>query len=144
MSAPAGIRHKARIAAMQVLSILIIRNKVLKDDVEEVINAIKEEFFPQEREDVFFRSLVSGVVKNWTKIDEILQKYAPKWKVADLASVDRAILEIGIFELLYTEVPTPVVINEAVEIAKEFGDSGTPPFVNGVLSKVNIDLREKK
>lgn len=139
-----GIRHKARIAAMQAVSILIIRNKVLTEDVNTVLNSLKEEHFPQQKEDDFFRSLVFGVVKNWTHIDEVLQKHAPRWKVKDLASVDRSILEIAIFEILYTDVPAPVVINEAVEIAKEFGDDGTPPFVNGVLSQVNISEERKE
>jgi N utilization substance protein B len=143
MSAPAGIRHKARIAAMQVLSILIVRNKVLKDDVEEAISTITSEYFLQERESDFFRSLVLGVVKNWSVIDGQIEKYAPKWPVKDLASVDRSVLEIGIFELLYSDTPTPVVINEWVEIAKEFGDKGTAPFVNGVLSKIHTNHREQ-
>ncbi len=135
----AGIRHKARVAAMQVLSILIIRNQVLRDDVEKGIETVKADYFPQQKEDEFFRSLIFGVLKNRTHIDNLLQEYASKWKISDMASVDRSILEIGIFELLFTETPTPIVINEAVEIAKEFGDEGTPKFVNGVLSKANTE-----
>lgn len=134
--APAGIRHKARIAAMQSLCTLIIRNQILSDDVEKSLKTVEGEYFPQSKENEFFRSLVFGVIKHRTPIDEILQKYAPRWKVKDLASVDRAVLEIGIFELLYTETPSPIVINEAVEVAKEFGDDNTSKFVNGVLSQV--------
>lgn len=133
----AGIRHKARVAAMQTLSLLIIRNQVLTNDVEKAIATIKSEYFPQNKENDFFRSLVFGVIKHRTHIDSLLQEYAPRWKISDLAAVDRAILEIGLYEMLYTQTPTAIIINEAVEVAKEYGDDGTSKFVNGVLSKAN-------
>lgn len=142
--ASAGIRHKARVAAMQALCILIIRNQVLTDAVEKSIQTIEAEYFSQTKENDFFRLLVRGVIKHRTAIDDTLQKYAPRWKVKDLPSIDRSVLEIGIFELLYTDTPSPIVINEAVEVAKEFGDEGTSKFVNGVLSKVEKEKKEKK
>ena len=133
----AGIRHKARVAAMQSLCTLIIRNQVLTDDVEKSIQTVEGEYFPQSKENEFFRSLVFGVIKNRTAIDDVLQKHAPRWKVKDLASIDRSVLEIGIYEMMYTTTPTPIVINEAVEVAKEFGEDNSSKFVNGVLSKVS-------
>jgi len=129
-----SIRHKARSAAVQVLASITWRNTVLTDDVKKTIEGIKEEFFPQTRENAFFESLVFGVIKNRTEIDAIIQKHAPKFKVVNLSAIDRVIMEIGMYELIHTETPAPIIINEAVELAKEFGDEGTPRFVNGVLS----------
>ena len=141
---PAGIRHKARIAAMQALCTLIIRNQVLSDDVEKSIQTVENEYFPQNKENDFFRSLVVGVIQKRSSIDDLIQKYAPRWKVSDLASVDRSILEIGIFEILYTSTPAAIVINEAVEVAKEFGEDNSSKFVNGVLAKVEKENSEKR
>jgi len=141
---PAGIRHKARIAAMQALCTLIIRNQVLSDDVEKSIQTVENEYFPQNKENDFFRSLVVGVIQKRSSIDDLIQKYAPRWKVSDLASVDRSILEIGIFEILYTSTPAAIVINEAVEVAKEFGEDNSSKFVNGVLAKVEKENPEKQ
>lgn len=132
-----GIRHKARSAAVQVLTSLLLRSQVLTDDVESTIAVVKKEFFPQQKENDFFRDIVFGVIKNRKDIDPKIQKFAPKWPVSELPAIDRVILEISIYELLYTQTPSPIVINEAVELAKEFGDEGTPRFVNGVLSSVD-------
>ena len=129
-----SIRHKARSAAVQVLSSVTWRNTVLTDDVNKAIENIKEEFFPQTRENEFFESLVFGVIKNRTEIDELIQGYAPKFKVVNLSAIDRVIMEMGMYELIHTTTPAPIIINECVELGKEFGDEGTPKFVNGVLS----------
>ncbi|HID92014.1 TPA: transcription antitermination factor NusB [Candidatus Gracilibacteria bacterium] len=129
-----SIRHKARSAAVQVLSSVTWRNTVLTDDVNKTIENIKEEFFPQTRENEFFESLVFGVIKNRTAIDELIQGYAPKFKVVNLSAIDRVIMEMGMYEMIHTTTPGPIIINECVELAKEFGDEGTPKFVNGVLS----------
>ena len=129
-----GIRHKARVAAMQTISTLLLRNTVLTEDVEKTMKDIKDEFFPQANENELYRLLVFGVIKNRTSLDTQLSKKAPKWDIKKMAAVDRSILEIGLFELQHTDTPFQIVINEAVEIAKEFGDDGSGKFVNGVLS----------
>lgn len=131
-----SLRHKARSAALQVLCSLSWRNQVLTNDVEKTIEAVKDEFFPQEKENDFFRSLVFGVIKNRKDIDPQLQKKAPKFKIEKMSAVDRNILELGVYELQYTETPFQIVINEYIELAKEFGDEGTPRFTNGVLSAI--------
>lgn len=125
---------------MQVLCVITLRNTVLTDDVEAAILAVKNESFKQTREDDFFRTLIYGVIKNRTMIDETISTFAPRWKIKDLPTVDRAILEIGLYEIMLTDTPSAIVINEAVEIAKEFGDKSSASFVNGVLaSQVKAD-----
>ncbi|HEX9232028.1 MAG TPA: transcription antitermination factor NusB [Jatrophihabitantaceae bacterium] len=84
--------------------------------------------------------LVEGVVAHRARIDEILADYAEGWTVDRMPGVDRAVLRIGVFELLWRDdVPDPVVIDEAVELAKSLSTDESPRFVNGVLGRVLRD-----
>lgn len=89
----------------------------------------------------FDRERFEGVIKNVEELRQIIAKHAPDWPVHRIASLDRAVLYLSIFELLHTDVPAPVVINEAVDLAKEFGGASSGKFINGVLSSV---LKEKE
>jgi len=89
--------------------------------------------------------LVEGVSRERVTIDELISKCAPEWPLEQIASVDRAILRLGVFELLYgdyDEVPPKVAINEAIELAKSFGSDSSPKFVNGVLGTVYREMGE--
>ena len=90
---------------------------------------------PGEQGAQHLRWLVSGVVRNRSRLDELIAKYAPEWPVDQLAIIDRNILRLALFEIGSQESDTPpkVVINEAVELAKLFGSDSSPRFVNGVL-----------
>jgi transcription antitermination protein NusB len=91
-----------------------------------------------EEVDAFLKDIVLGFVKNQETIDGRIRTNLEKWSFDRLAKVDRNILRIGTYELLFVEdVPNKVVINEAVEIAKTFGDEQSSKFVNGVLSKIS-------
>ena len=125
-------RHLARQAALQVPTSLLLH----KDDEERVISFVHKECAERLTQTDFLRELVYGVRKHQKEIDEVLQTFAPAWPVEKLDPVERSVLEMGIFELLYTDTPAPVVINEAVDIAKEFGDDTAGKFINGVLSSV--------
>jgi transcription antitermination protein NusB len=88
--------------------------------------------------DAFLKGIVLGFVENQETIDGKIRTNLEKWSFDRLAKVDRNILRIGTYELLFVEdVPNKVVINEAVEIAKTFGDDQSSKFVNGVLSKIS-------
>ena len=89
----------------------------------------------------FTVSLVEGVAANRSQIDQILTEYAEGWTIERMPGVDRAILRIGVYELLWrsSDVPSAVVIDEAVELAKSLSTDESPRFVNGVLARV---LRE--
>jgi N utilization substance protein B len=90
----------------------------------------------------FIEELVRGVDEKKTEIDGILQPVAPEWPIAQMARMDRVILRMGIYELLFmNEVPPKVAINEAVELAKAFGGDNSSKFINGVLGTV---LRNKE
>ncbi len=80
-----------------------------------------------------------GTVNNMDAIDGEIEKSAVKWKVNRMARVTRSILRLAVYELLMTEAPPKAVINEAVELAKEFDDEAAPSFINGILNKVARD-----
>ena len=88
----------------------------------------------------FSESLVQGVQRNRLELDQLLGDLAEHWTVARMAPTDRNVLRIGAFELIYTQTPGRVVINEAVELARRFGAKQSGPFVNGLLDRV---LKEK-
>jgi N utilization substance protein B len=81
----------------------------------------------------FMRELVLGVLRFQSELDGLIAQYAPEWPVDQLAVVDRNILRIALYELGATDTPLKVAINEAVELAKQFGSDSSPRFVNGVL-----------
>ena len=96
-------------------------------------NVLEEE----EEADDFLRELVIGATANLQEIDKEIGKYLERWTIDRLAKVDLNILRIGAYEIMFNEkVPPNVVINEAVEIAKRFGDDKSGKFVNGILSKI--------
>lgn len=107
--------------------------------IDEVINRNVQNFAPGIDDTSFVEQLVKGVIKKREKIDSIIEKAAPEWPLGQIASVDRNVLRLGLFELLFgnkKEVPYKVAINEAIELAKTFGGDSSGKFVNGVLGTV--------
>jgi len=129
-----GIRRQARIVALQAL----FEFDSVAHDAEETLDRLLAEVSLSEEGVDFARELVSGVLTNGEKIDNMIQAHAPAWPVAQLAAIDRNILRLAIFEiLLNNKVPVKAAINEAVELAKTFGSENSPKFVNGVLGTVS-------
>ena len=87
----------------------------------------------------FARSLLSGVRRNRGELDTFLSEKTENWSLDRMAVTDRNILRLGSYEILYTETPDPVAINEAVELAKRFGSKQSAQFVNGVLDRLLQD-----
>ena len=86
----------------------------------------------------FTLRLTSGVHSNLPQIDERISQYATNWQIKRMAVIDRNILRLGVFELLFaSDIPPKVTINEAVELAKKFGDLESSKFVNGILDKIH-------
>jgi N utilization substance protein B len=84
----------------------------------------------------FARGLVAGVRRNRSELDGLLAKTAQNWGLERMAATDRNVLRLGAFEIVYSETPRGVAINEAVELAKRFGNANSAPFVNGILDKL--------
>lgn len=97
------------------------------------------DFAPGFNEPEFVWKLAKGIIEHLAEIDEIITKAAPEWPLAQIAVIDRNALRIGLYELLYAdlnEVPPKVAINEAIEIAKNYGGPNSGKFINGVLGTV--------
>jgi N utilization substance protein B len=96
----------------------------------------------QDDEDLvsFAMSLINGVLRNRQELDQLLQERAANWSLARMAVTDRNVLRIGAYEILYTDTPGRVVINEAIELARRFGSKQSSQFVNGILDPF---LKEK-
>ena len=84
----------------------------------------------------FTADLVSGVVEHWTQINDLLTTYSQGWTLDRMPAVDRAILRLGAYEVLFSEVPEGVAISEAVALAKELSTDDSPKFVNGLLARL--------
>lgn len=130
----ASYRHLARIAVMQSIFASEFRDGV---DPFKTLKYNCDEFKDKLTDLSFAENLLLGVLDKKEDIVKIIKEEAPEWPIERIAPVDRAILEIGIYEIMFSgDVPPIVAINEAVEVAKSFGDTNSPKFVNGVLSTV--------
>jgi transcription antitermination protein NusB len=127
-----GSRHQARERALQVLFQYDIHGKPgLWLDM-----FWKENEAPDEVK-AFAERLVAGVLDKKKELDTLIGKYATNWKISRMPIVDRNILRAGVYELLWMdEVPAKVTVNEAIELAKSFGDDDASKFVNGILDQV--------
>ena len=138
-------RHLARSIAMQTLFEWDFNGKD-PAALPGMITRNEKEFGPGiEEEYPFIKQLVSGAVENSSRIDTVIEKAAPAWPIAQITSVDRAVLRLGLYELLFgnhDEVPPKVAINEAIELAKAFGGDTSGKFVNGVLGTVYREIGE--
>ena len=136
---PEDLRRKARMAALQSL----FAEDVKGNDAETSLEWLAGEDLLQAATVKFALSLVRGVADTRSDLDDVIQRYAPAWPVAQLSLVDRNILRIALFELLNTpKVPRKTAVNEAVELAKIFGSDSSARFVNGVLGSVMNGLEK--
>ena len=121
-------RHEARQKALQVLFQLDNTEMELQEAISHVLEDAPS--------DAFFEQLVEGTISNKEQIDTTLTEKLEKWSLARLPKIERTILRLATYELLFMkETPQKVVLNEAVELCKLFGDEKSSKFVNGVLSK---------
>jgi N utilization substance protein B len=124
------IRHQARVAALQALYEVDCAGHVPGVVIE---RRLEDAQLPDTGE-AFARELALGVVDNQELLDTMIGRYAPEWPVEQIAIIDRNILRIAIYEILVDhDTPVKVAINEAVELAKQFGSDSSGRFVNGVL-----------
>ncbi len=113
--------------------------------LDEIIEKNINEFGPGMEDVSFVRDLVRNTLKHRDQIDKLIEKCAPEWPLEQVTVVDRNILRLGIYELVfgnYEEVPPKVAINEAIELAKSFGGESSGRFVNGVLGTIYRELGE--
>lgn len=133
----ASNRHLGRIVALQSLYEYEFRTQSedASVDIDEILGRNLERYEEMIDDKQFVTDLVHGIVEKQAELDEKIRPLAPDWPLEQVARVDRAILRMGLYELLYLAaiVPPKVAINEAVELAKAFGSDNSSKFVNGVL-----------
>lgn len=134
-------RHLARTIALQTLFAWDFNGKK-EGDMERLISDNFANFAPNFDDGGFVKELVGGVKNHLAKIDKQIVKYATEWPLDQITTIDRNILRLGIYELLYTAIPPRVAINEAIEVAKSFGGESSGKFVNGVLGALYNDEPE--
>lgn len=124
-------RSESREIIIKVLyQVYIMSSANIKYDITELI---KEQI---EVENDFINNTVLGIIKNQDEISSIANKYLVDWNIDRLSKVDKAILSLGIYELKYTDVPSIVAINEAVELSKKYSDEKVTKMINATLDKI--------
>ncbi len=134
-----GVRRRGREYALQMLYAMDLTG-YQPDQVFAGFYALQDL-----NRDAFYyaRRLVDGVHSHLDEIDTALGRFAENWKIHRMAAVDRNLLRLGLYELIYvTEIPFPIVINEALEIVKEFGDQEGTQFLNGILDAARKEYRK--
>jgi len=129
-----GSRRQARTTALQALYEI----DCARHDLSVVLARALDTPATAAENTSFIGELVSGVIQNREQIDERIKQFAPTWPLNQIPPVDRNILRLAIFEILHdNKTPVKVAINEAVELAKTFGSSSSPKFINGVLGSIS-------
>jgi len=132
-----GSRRDARESAVQILFQLDFN----PGEVDTTLTAYWAERKTSAKTRAFVLELVRGVLANRPRVDEVIEKCAQNWNLPRMATVDRNVIRLAVYEMLCrTDIPHAVSINEAVAIAKNMGDVGSGRFVNGVLDRVHRDL----
>jgi N utilization substance protein B len=132
-----GLRHKSRIITLQVLYELDCSGHRTDDILSRLTT---DQNISVDIAD-FVRHLITGVETNRNKIDETISKFAPAFPVKQISAIDRNILRIALFEMLFDgTVPVKAAINEAIELSKHFSSDTSPKFINGVLGSVAKEL----
>lgn len=137
-------RHLSRSIVLQSLFEWDL-NDIQKNEVKGVLERNIEEFAPNKADTPFMEKLLDGILSKQTELNLIIEKAAPEWPIDRISPVDRNILRLGLYELLFAdrgEVPAKVAINEAIELAKQFGGENSSRFVNGVLGAVYKEIGE--
>ena len=126
---------KNRSELREVIMKVIYQVNLLEDTNLEydLVDLIKEQL---EIKNDFVNSSVDGIIEHKKEIYELANKYLNKWTIERLNKVDQAILALGIYELMYTETPSIVAINEAIELSKVYSDESVTKMINGVLDKI--------
>jgi transcription antitermination protein NusB len=137
-------RHLSRSIVLQSLFEWDL-NAIERGAVIDVLDRNIEEFAPNKTDRPFMERLLDGILGKQPELDLVIEKAAPEWPIDRISPVDRNILRLGLYELLFAdrkEVPAKVAINEAIELAKQFGGENSSRFVNGVLGAVYKEIGE--
>ena len=136
-----GKRRSSRELALKFL----YQFELNEGDLDEQIKLFLERNSSQEDVESFMKELVVSLIDKMEEIDEIIQKFSDHWVLDRMTVIDRNILRMGTCELLFIfSTPPKVVINEAIDIAKKYGNEDSPEFINGILDKVYNEIRQQR
>lgn len=131
-------RHKAREQALQVLFQWDARKNSAQESIDAFYGSLSsEDGTARVERDAFLEQLVTGTVDGIEEIDGQITKHAEHWRIERMPAVDRNILRLAVYEMLHTDTPAPVLIDEALELARRFSGKDSVHFVNGVLDAVH-------
>ena len=140
-------RTMTRENAMRVLyQIFLYKKNKIEYTVENTINEYMDNMPLEDRKTInieFLKELVEGVLNNIDDIDKEISKYLENWTIDRLGLTDQAIIRISVYELLYTDTPNLVCINEAIELSKKYSDEKVSKMINGVLDKIYHEVENK-
>jgi N utilization substance protein B len=132
-----GSRRRSRELAMQALFYM----DNCRDYSEENLKQFCVNFNPPQDILSFFDRLVRGVISEGSEIDSVIERFSSNWKISRMSCVDRNIMRIAVFELLWCgDIPSKVSINEAIDIGKKYGTEESGPFINGILDSIRDAL----
>jgi N utilization substance protein B len=132
-----GIRRRARELAMQALFYMDMQDNVSL----QMLESFCDNFRPHQKARPFFLTLVKGVLDARSDIDTLIEQFSKNWKIHRMSGVDRNVMRIAVYELLYCEdIPPKVSINEAVDVGKKFGTEESGAFINGVMDSIRDAL----
>lgn len=128
-------RHQARMAVVSLLYAYDLGNQTISDFSDEIL----EEKKIRNKQRDFALDLFKGVTEHLDVIDDAIVKHLKDWDFDRLGSIERATLRLGGYEIMFGELDSAVIINEAIEVAKAFGSEQSPKFINGVLDAISKD-----
>ncbi|MFY9142442.1 transcription antitermination factor NusB [Sulfuricurvum sp.] len=128
-------RHQARMAVVSLLYAYDLGNQTIADFSDEIL----EEKKIRNKQRDFALDLFKGVIEHLSQVDEAIDKHLKDWDFDRLGSIERATLRLGAYEIMYGELDSAVIINEAIEVMKAFGSEQSPKFINGVLDAISKD-----
>ena len=136
-----GNRRRSRELAMQALFYVDMR----QNNSKEMLDLYLQSFKPAKKILPFFLELVNGVIREGDQIDTMIERFSSNWKMSRMSCVDRNIMRIAVYEMLYRgDIPLKVSINEAIDVAKKFGTEESGAFINGILDSVRLVLEEEE
>lgn len=132
-----GVRRRARELAMQALFYMDANQTTSPQMLERFC----DNFNPPQKARPFFMKLVNGVLKAGPQIDILIERFSKNWSVQRMARVDRNIMRVAVFEMLFCpDIPPKVSINEAIDIGKKFGTEDSGAFINGIVDSIRIAI----
>ncbi len=134
-----GTRRQARELAMQALFYMDMQNNASLKMLEHFCG----NFHPSKKARPFFLKLVNGVLEAKSELDSLIERFSMNWKINRMSCVDRNVMRIAVYELLYCDdIPVKVSINEAVDVGKKFGTEGSGAFINGIMDSIRGALEK--